>query len=283
MPRTTNRASGGLQHQRHRDGHDHADGFHSDGPPDASRAGVGVSTTSTSSSAREVDRRLDQDPLVGAADPLDRLDASDDESLRDRSRRSPTSSRRRPRRCRPLPTRSPAAAGRRRRRPPRPARAMRSIIAPAAALRSMSSCTFADAQAGHDQPADHAGRRNHRHVRRGPRRACRCRWSASGSPGSPPAPMISAATVLSWRCSRSSEQPLQAAGAIGERALLLQRDLRARQLALQRVVLDLEMAQADVAAPQVANAGDAAGQRRAALPRRRRTSPLRSPARQIRS
>ena len=40
----------------------------------------------------------------------------------------------------------------------------RSISAPAAALRSMSSCTFAARGARHDDAADDAGRRDHRHV-----------------------------------------------------------------------------------------------------------------------
>ena len=65
------------------------------------------------------------------------------------------------------------------------------------------------------------------------------------------------------------EQPLQAAAAIGQRALLLQLDLRRRQLLLQLVVLLLDMAQADVSAPHAAHARDAADTR-AALRRTRR-------------
>ncbi len=51
--------------------------------------------------------------------------------------------------------------------------------------------------------------------------------------------MISAATVFSVTWLAQLEQLLEPARAIGQRALLLHRDLRARELALQRVVLDL--------------------------------------------
>ena len=53
------------------------------------------------------------------------------------------------------------------------------------------------------------------------------------------APMMSAATVCSCELLAQLEQLLEAARPIGQRALLLHRDLRRRQLALQRVVLDL--------------------------------------------
>jgi hypothetical protein len=57
------------------------------------------------------------------------------------------------------------------------------------------------------------------------------------------------------------EQPLEAAGAVGERALLLNRHLRRRKLPLQLVVFDFGAPQADIAVPQVADAGEAAGGR----------------------
>ena len=50
------------------------------------------------------------------------------------------------------------------------------------------------------------------------------------------------------------EEPLETARAIRERLLALNGDLRVGELALQLVVLDLEMAQPDVAAPHAPHA-----------------------------
>ena len=228
MPRTRNRAAVVCSASATADRQNHADRLHSDAPSAASRAGVGVSTTSTSSSAEKSTAGLISDALVGAAGLLDRLDPADHEPLRvdavdprrhhdvadddvehlrhvvqpqpvvaaadDHALRAgPLDDRARPRRC----DRSAAA------------------LSPTRRL-------------GHDQPADDAGRRNHRHV--GARRPSRVPLSMVSvrKSGVAAAPMISAATVLSCRCSRSSSSCLEAAGAIGERALLLHRDLGAR-------------------------------------------------------
>src|SRR5207302_8662651 len=59
------------------------------------------------------------------------------------------------------------------------------------------------------------------------------------------------------------EQLLESGRAIGQRALLLRRDLDRGELTLQVVVLRFEIAQADVAAPDLPDAGQAA--REAAL------------------
>ena len=57
------------------------------------------------------------------------------------------------------------------------------------------------------------------------------------------------------------EQLLQPARAIGQRALLLHRNLHLGELALQILVLRFHVTQADVAAPHTPHARDAARQR----------------------
>ena len=69
------------------------------------------------------------------------------------------------------------------------------------------------------------------------RRRCPCRSSASGNRASRPAAMTSAAVVSSVEAIAELEQLLEAARAIGQRALLLQLDLHLGQLLLQRLVL----------------------------------------------
>jgi len=56
-----------------------------------------------------------------------------------------------------------------------------------------------------------------------------------------------------------TEQPLEITRAIGERALLLQRDLRHFELTRERVILALHMPQAGVAAPDAPHGGEARG------------------------
>ena len=82
------------------------------------------------------------------------------------------------------------------------------------------------ARARHHDAADHAGRRDHRHVGPHARRCVPLSIVSVRKSGVAPAAMISAATVSQLRPVAQVEQPLEAARAIGERALLLQRDLR---------------------------------------------------------
>ena len=134
------------------------------------------------------------------------------------------------------------------------------MSAPAAALRSMSSCTFATRGARHDDAADDAGRRDDRHV--GAARPSRVPLSivTVRKSGVAPAPMISAADGLQRRAGRAAraaargracDRPARAAPAAATCAV--------GELPLQRLVLALDVPQADVAAPDA--------------PRRRETPP----------
>ena len=67
-----------------------------------------------------------------------------------------------------------------------------------------------------------------------------------------PAAMISAATRLQVRTVAEVEQTLEAARPIGQRALLLHRDLRRVELTEQLLVLALDVPQAGVVVPDVA-------------------------------
>ena len=66
--------------------------------------------------------------------------------------------------------------------------------------------------------------------------------------------MISAAVVFNVQLVAQLEQLFEPARPIGQRPLLLQRDLRAAELPLELLVLRLGVAQADVAAPDAADA-----------------------------
>ena len=137
----------------------------------------------------------------------------------------------------------------------------RSMIAPAAALRSIEQLHLRRARARHDDPADDAGRRDHRHV--GPQAVARALVDrhASGSRASAPAPMISAAVVFSssGRAARAAARarargrPARAAPAAAICAAASSR--------FSASFSGLSVPQADVAAPDAPDARDAAGHR----------------------
>ena len=99
----------------------------------------------------------------------------------------------------------------------------------------MSSCTFA-ARAGHDDPADDAGGRDHRHVGlKAVPRALVDRHRAEIRRGAGGDDL--GRRRLQLRVIAQLEQMLEAAAAIGQRALLLQLDLRLGELPLELLVL----------------------------------------------
>ena len=121
--------------------------------------------------AREVHRRPDADRLDRRRRPLHGLDPADRRSPAGRCRRCRRSRRRRPPRRRPSRAGTRAAAGTRPLPTTMPCARDRSISAPAAALRSMSSCTFAARRAGVTTRPTDARRR-----RRPPCRVRARRW-----------------------------------------------------------------------------------------------------------
>ena len=133
----------------------------------------------------------------------------------------------------------------------------RSISAPAAALRSMSSCTFAERALGTTtRPTTPAGAITA--MSRCSRRATPCRSSPSGNRASPPAPMISAAVVFSVSCSRSSSSRSRPRVRSASARCSCSAICVAASCRFSSSFSRLDVPQADVAAPHAADARDAA-------------------------